>query len=174
MSIKLTNNIDDIEINNTINLKNKKHYGEIFTDVSFINKMLDLFPIEVLKNPKLKWLDPCAGKGNYFICLYFRLLETLKDRIPSIEERKNHIIDKMFYMIEINKEHIDYLNLLFGENANIYEKDFLLEQNNYDIIIGNPPFNCYGTKKTPTNKNLSKKKMELLYGLILLDMQYIY
>ena len=157
MAIKLINNINDIHIDNTINLKNKTKYGEIFTDVSFVNKMLDLFPIDVFKNPDLIWLDPCAGKGNYFICLYYRLLESLKDEIPNVETRKSHIIENMFYMIEINKQHIDYLKILFGENANIYEKDFLLETKKYDVIIGNPPFNCCGYKKTPTNKNLSKK-----------------
>ena len=95
--------------------------------------MLDLFPMEVFKNSGLIWLDPCAGKGNYFICLYYRLLESLKDEIPNIETRKSHIIENMFYMIEINKQHIDYLKILFGENANIYEKDFLLETKKYDV-----------------------------------------
>ena len=37
MAIKLINNINDIHIDNTINLKNKTKYGEIFTDVSFVN-----------------------------------------------------------------------------------------------------------------------------------------
>ena len=69
MAIKLINNINDIHIDNTINLKNKTKYGEIFTDVSFVNKMLDLFPMEVFIYSCLIWLDPCAGKGNYFICL---------------------------------------------------------------------------------------------------------
>ena len=47
---------------------------------------------------------------------------------------------------------------LFGENANIFEGNFLELKGNYDYVIGNPPYNCNGIKKVPTNSKLSKKR----------------
>jgi site-specific DNA-methyltransferase (adenine-specific) len=45
--------------------KNKERYGEVFTNFSLIDKMLDLLPQELFQNPNLKWLDPCAGTGYF-------------------------------------------------------------------------------------------------------------
>ena len=67
------------------------------------------------------------------------------------DERHNHIITKMMYMIEINPEHIPVLKTLFGEKANINCNNFLETTGSYDMIIGNPPFNCNGLVKVPTN-----------------------
>ena len=61
-------------------------------------------------------------------------------------------------MIEINKDYQKELKELFGENSLIYQKNFMDHDEKFDIIIGNPPFNCEGLKKVPTKKNISKKK----------------
>ena len=47
--------------------KNKERYGEVFTNFSLIDKMLDLLPQELFQNPNLKWLDPCAGTGYFMM-----------------------------------------------------------------------------------------------------------
>ncbi len=60
-------------------------------------------------------------------------------------------------MIDINSEFYDSLLDFFGSDSNIKIKDFLTCTDNFDIIIGNPPFNCEGIKKVPTKKNISKK-----------------
>ena len=167
--------LEDIE-NNEIIKKNQKTtrenkdlFGEVFTPFNLIHKILNLIPEKVFENPFNKWLDVGAGSGNFSIILYLKLLDSLSEKIPDIEERKKHIIKNMIYMIELRPENIEILKTNFGEHANIYEGDFLSykynsETNNimpqiFDVIIGNPPFNCNGQKKVPTN-NIDNKKQD--------------
>jgi len=142
----------------TVSTINKELYGEVFTPFSLINKMFDIIPVKTFEDPSLKWLDPGAGTGNFSIILYFKLLEHLKEKIPDIEERKNHIIKKMIYMIELRCENTEILKNLFGSNANIYEGNFFNYECEFffDVIIGNPPFNNNGLKKVPTNSKSNK------------------
>ena len=149
--------------------ENKSKFGEVYTPLSLIELMLSTIPKETFTNPNLTWLDPGSGTGHFFIILYFKLLENLKSTIPDIEQRKDHIINNMLYMVEIREENVIALQLLFGENANIYNGNFLnynsqtiVDQNEqnipliFDVIIGNPPFNSHGRKKVPTS-SASKK-----------------
>ena len=151
-------NIDTIVQNFDVSDFNKHTHGEVNTDFVLINKILDLLPKKIFKNKNNKWLDPCCGKGYFSMILYQRLFKSLLDVFPNPLERHNHIIENMIYMIEINKEHMDDLFVVFGENANILYGDFLdLTNQKYDIIIGNPPFNVNGIVKVPTQRSLSKK-----------------
>ena len=137
---------------------NKINFGEVHTDFTLIHKILDLLPKYLFADPTKKWLDPCCGKGYFTIVLYKRLFKSLLKSIPNDEERHNHIIKHMIYMVELNSEHIPLLYKLFGENANILNGDFLtLTNQKYDIIIGNPPFNINGVIKVPTRNNVNKK-----------------
>ena len=157
-----------IKINQKTTIENKELYGEVFTPFSLIKEMLNLIPESVYQNPDLTWLDPGAGSGNFAIFLYFKLLEALISKIPNLEERKTHIIENMIYMVELRPENIEILKTIFGENANIYEGDFICYNHNpytngpssplFDVIIGNPPFNCNGQKKVPTNTITAKKQ----------------
>jgi tRNA1(Val) A37 N6-methylase TrmN6 len=139
--------------------KNKEKYGEINTDFQLIIDMLKIIPKDIFKNSKLKWLDPCCGRGYFMIVLFHKLYKSLKEKIPDDIQRKKHIIEKMLYMVEINNKHISKLKEIFGENANIFNIDFLsFDSPQYDIIIGNPPYNINGLKKVPTNNKLNKLK----------------
>jgi len=135
----------------------KKENGEVFTPIKLVNDMLDKLPIEVWKNKNLKWLDPCCGMGNFSIVVYLRLMEELKDKIKDTKERKKHILENMLYMCELNKKNVLICNQIFDINneyqLNIYQgdslkidynKEFSVKQ--FDIIIGNPPYNASGTK----------------------------
>ena len=152
---------------------NKKQFGEINTSFDLINRMLDLFPESFYKDPSLRWLDPCCGCGYFTIVLYHRLFKGLELVIPSPEKRKQHIIRKMIYMIEINKENYTVLKELFGDDSNIVNLDFLSitkkqltnlwgifgkdeADNGFHVIIGNPPYNSMGSIKVPTNKTDKK------------------
>ena len=167
--------IDDIEKNTRSMIstdENKMLYGEVYTPIYFVEEILDIIPNDLFRIPYYKWLDPGCGTGNFSIVLYYKLLEGLKYSIPDIEQRKNHIIENMIYMVELRSENVTILRSIFGEKANIYEGDFLTFNNqsnscqakystwpvNFDIIIGNPPFNSNGLKKTPTNSQLKKKQ----------------
>jgi len=132
-------------------MSNKELYGEVGTNVRLINKMLDLIPEEEYKNPNNKWLDPGAGKGNFAKALYDRLIFNF----PS-----DYILKNMIYMIEINPKNIKILREKFGEEANIISGDFLSwnPKFEFDIIIGNPPYNSGGKIKVPTNKKLNKRR----------------
>ena len=142
------------------NKERKERYGEINTPFSLIERMFNIIPQEDFKNPLLKWLDPGTGSGNFSIYLYFKLLDSLKETIIDIEERKTHIIKNMIFMSEIQPENIKRLKYLFGNSSNILEGDFLSFSlsSKFDYIIGNPPFNSNGIKKVPTNAVKEKTK----------------
>jgi hypothetical protein len=132
-------------------------YGEVNTPFSFIELMLSIIPEKFYKNPDLRWLDPGCGTGNFSIILYYKLLDGLRDVIKNSRERKRHIIEKMIYMVEIQPKNITVLKSIFGNNANIYYKNFLEYDNkDFDIVIGNPPFNFMGQIKVPTSNNNKK------------------
>ena len=138
----------------------KELYGEINTPFSFINKMLSIIPSDKFSNKHYKWLDAGSGHGNYSLCLFFILFKSLKEVIPNEEERKEHIIKNMIYMVEYNKDNIPFLREKFGNKANIIESNYLEWQSNlkFDFIIGNPPYNFNGVKKVPTKNNVNKKE----------------
>ena len=137
----------------------KKENGEVFTPMNLVNEMLDKLPREVWKNKNLKWLDPCCGMGNFPIAVYLRLMEELKDEINDENERKKHILENMLYMCELNKKNVLVCNQIFDINneykLNLYEGDTLefnpleiFKVKQFDIILGNPPYNASGTKAT--------------------------
>jgi len=158
-----------IEENLPVKKTEKEKFGEVFTPVYIINKMLDLLPSEVWSNMNLTWLDPANGIGNFPIIIYLRLMKGLKDIIKDENERKNHIIKNMLFMIEFNPKNIEISKRIFGKEANIYCGSFVdfldndgegtkkeiksvkiikngREINSFDIIIGNPPYNKGGTR----------------------------
>ena len=144
----------------TYNPELKELYGEINTPFSFINKMLSIIPNEKFSNKDYKWLDAGSGHGNYSLCLFFILFKSLKEVIMDEEERKEHIIKNMIYMVEYNKDNIPFLREKFGNKANIIESNYLEWKTNlkFDFIIGNPPYNFNGVKKVPTKNNVNKKE----------------
>ena len=92
------------------------------TDFVLINDMLKLIPLKYYKNPNLKWLDPCCGRGYFTMILYKKLFESLQGIIPDQQKRHDHIICNMIYMIEINPIYFTLLKTIFGEKSNIYCK----------------------------------------------------
>ena len=137
------------------------NYGIIYTPFSLVEKQLDQIPNIYFENPHLKWLDTGAGIGNYSIILFKKLFQGLSEIIIDKDERYNHIIEKMIYMVEVFPEHIEELKNIFGDRANIIDKCFLsLDKSEFglfDFIIGNPPYNINGSIKTPTNNKIKKQ-----------------
>ena len=77
--------INYINENLTPTVENKVTNGEVFTPLSIVNEMLDKLPKKVWGNPKLKWLDPSVGIGNFMIIIYlFMSLFINKARILII------------------------------------------------------------------------------------------
>lgn len=168
----------------------KEKFGEVFTPVSLILEMLALVPPETWKNKNLKWLDPANGIGNFMVIVYYKLLRELASQFKTQSECSVHIIENMLYMNELNAKNVEIAKHLFktidpnARTTNIYKSDFLKpsamdnSKIQYDIIIGNPPYNIEGIrsnarKKTGNEKSIYKdfieKSLELLnpHGLLL-------
>ena len=106
---------------------NKNIYGEVNTDFTLINKILDLLPKKLFKDKNLKWLDPASGIGNFPIAIYMKLMDGLKNVINDIERRKKHILENMLYMVEINEQNCNMIKIIFCENTyklNLFEGSF--------------------------------------------------
>ena len=132
-----------------IKVKEKNKNGEVFTPIELIEEMLDKLPKEVWLNPELKWLDPSNGIGNFPMIAYTHLMEGLEDWEPDRQKRSNHIIQNMLYMVELNQVNVDVSRKIFGKDANIVCGSFLEQEfpKQFDIIMGNPPYNKNGVGK---------------------------
>lgn len=177
--------INDFQRNTTQTNKNK--FGEVFTPVVLINEILDNLPSQIWKIPEYKWLDPCAGRGNFFLLVYGRLMDGLTAVIPNPRQRKEHILQNMLFMNEFNITNVKYLKSIFGKMANIYYSDFLKETTTnetstetspetpptsttkpdwrlvkYNVILENPPYQV-------SKKQVYKGGGEIiiLFGIIL-------
>jgi hypothetical protein len=126
--------------------------GDLFEDPS---ERVGGIPLEVWKNPDSKWLDPANGIGNFpfiaFQMLDFQLKYTLKDQVA----RRKHIVEKMLFMIEIDKGNVNTSFKIFeqlapGVTPNICCADTLKLKDEdlskefgtakFDVVMGNPPF----------------------------------
>jgi len=139
----------------------KDKFGEVFTPMSLINEMLDALPSDVWKNPNLKWLDPANGVGNFPMVAFERLNKGLANvaGYKNEEKRKNHIINNMLYMVELNPKNVSVSKKIFGKDANIFKGSFLEDGwkkkfgiDKFDIIMGNPPYNEGGIRSKTTTK----------------------
>ena len=138
---------DTIEKYLPIKTKEKNQHGEVFTPLLLIEEMLNQLPVDVWSNPKLKWVDPANGIGNFPMIAYTLLMKGLEEWEPDRKKRSNHIIKNMLFMVELNQVNVDVSRKIFGDDANIFCGSFLKEDwldvfpKKFDIIMGNPPFN---------------------------------
>jgi len=96
--------------------KKKDENGEVFTPIHLVEEMLDTLPKDVWSNPMYRWLDPAVGTGAFPICIYYRLMEGLKDEIRNEHLRRKHILESMLYMCEIDDKNIKVLKIIFNSN----------------------------------------------------------
>jgi hypothetical protein len=143
-----------------------------------------------------KWLDPANGIGNFPIKAFIGqtegkykypgLFEGLKNTIPEEGKRCKWIIEEMLYMVDINVKNNLIARRLFeklcpGSTVNIDKIDakngFLAEKplmfngkeiKQFDIIMGNPPFNKGGLKSSGDEgaETIWPKFIEKSYSLI--------
>lgn len=150
------NQIEDL-INSHLNIKQNKKVesGEVFTPFYLIIEMLEKLPNKIWQDPKLKWLDPGSGIGNFSMLVFYYLDNGLKKWEKNVNKRRKHIIENMIYMIELSEDNVKISRNIFGNNANICNCDYLLEKekwnkkfniDKFDIILGNPPYNKNGMR----------------------------
>lgn len=76
---------------------------EVFTPPKVANEMLDLLPEELFQNPDAIFLDPACKSGVFLREIAKRLLAGLKDKIPDLQERADHIFTKQLFGIAITE-----------------------------------------------------------------------
>lgn len=76
---------------------------EVFTPPEIANKMLDMLPQELFKSSKTTFLDPASKSGVFLREIAKRLLVGLKDEIPDLQERINHIFKNQIFGIAITE-----------------------------------------------------------------------
>ncbi len=76
---------------------------EVFTPPELANDVLDLLPKEIWKDKNAKFLDPFCKSGVFLREIAKRLLEGLKDEIPDLQERIDHIFHDQLYGIAITE-----------------------------------------------------------------------
>jgi site-specific DNA-methyltransferase (adenine-specific) len=65
--------------------------------------MLDLLPTELWSNSKTTFLDPGCKTGVFLREIAKRLMDGLKDEIPDLQERANHIFTKQLFAIPVTE-----------------------------------------------------------------------
>ena len=144
------------EINKHINTANPEtiKYGEVFTNLELVEKMIDCIPDIFWKNINLKILDPCNGVGNFPAIIIKKLMEGLKEFEPNETNRYKYIIENIIYVCEIQEINMEYYINIFNPNEdnhiNYYTGSFISDDFNkqmniwgveiFDLIIGNPPY----------------------------------
>ena len=105
-------------------------FGEVFTPFELIEEMLDSIDASVWSDKTKTFFDPCAGKGNFPICIVKRLFVGLAEVIPDADARLRHIVEKQLFMSEYQRPSAEFLreHFTFGLEdlrPNVYHGDSL-------------------------------------------------
>jgi site-specific DNA-methyltransferase (adenine-specific) len=133
----------------------KRKFGEVMTPISLVKEMLDTLPKEVWSNPNLKWLDPANGAGTFPYVVIYKLMNGLSEWEPDVELRYKHIVENMIYTCELQSRNVflwlcgvdpkdeyttnSYWGSFLDEGFDYHMKN-VWSVENFDIIIGNPPY----------------------------------
>ena len=76
---------------------------EVFTPPDLANKVLDMLPQELFRNPNTKFLDPAVKSGVFLSEIAKRLIAGLAEKIPNLQERCDWIFHHQLYGIAITE-----------------------------------------------------------------------
>ena len=76
---------------------------EVFTPPEVANRMLDMLPEEIWHDSSATFLDPACKSGVFLREIAKRLIEGLKEEIPDLQKRIDHIFHKQLYGIAITE-----------------------------------------------------------------------
>ena len=76
---------------------------EVFTPPALANRMLDLLPGELWRNPEATFLDPAVKSGVFLREIARRLMVGLAEAIPDAQARRDHIFGKQLYGLAITE-----------------------------------------------------------------------
>lgn len=135
------------------------------TPIDCILDMIDKIPKELWNKKDLKILDPCCGNGNFFIPIF--------DKLKDNNEIK-YILEEILHFNDINTIRLENVKKIFCNDKyklNITSNNFLLEENvenNYDLIVANPPYAKIldNGKRASKNHNLIKDFIDKSLNLL--------
>lgn len=76
---------------------------EVFTSPKLANEILDLLPKKIWNNKNTTFLDPVSKSGVFLREIAKRLIEGLKDEIPDMQKRIDHIYNNQLFGIGITE-----------------------------------------------------------------------
>lgn len=76
---------------------------EVFTSPKIANQILDMLPEEIWHDSTVTFLDPVCKSGVFLREIAKRLIEGLKEKIPNLQDRIDHIFHKQLYGIAITE-----------------------------------------------------------------------
>lgn len=76
---------------------------EVFTPPDVVNRMLDMLPQELFRNPDTTFLDPACKTGVFLREIAKRLIVGLEPQFPDLQERLDHIFHHQLYGIAITE-----------------------------------------------------------------------
>ena len=76
---------------------------EVFTPPEVVNKMLDMLPQDLFKNPDTRFLDPACKTGVFLREIAKRLIDGLEAQFPDLQGRIDHIFHNQLYGISITE-----------------------------------------------------------------------
>jgi site-specific DNA-methyltransferase (adenine-specific) len=76
---------------------------EVFTPPKLANEILDLLPKELWKDKNATFFDPVSKSGVFLREIAARLLEGLKEEIPDVQKRIDHIYNNQIFGIGITE-----------------------------------------------------------------------
>ncbi|MGN1100327.1 MAG: hypothetical protein ACI4S9_08255, partial [Christensenellales bacterium] len=76
---------------------------EVFTPPDVVNRMLDLLPQELFEDPDATFLDPACKTGVFLREIAKRLIVGLRDKIPDLQQRLDHIFHRQLFGIAITE-----------------------------------------------------------------------
>jgi type I restriction-modification system DNA methylase subunit len=143
------------------NSTDKKNKGQFFTPSEIVDSILieTLDEIQLEKLWTIKILDPSCGSGQFLIKVYEYLLKKYQQNGVNNKDAINNIIHHNIFgydidltAIEITKYNLSRISgIKSNDISTIKQNDFIykdslsieqekLNENQYDIIIGNPPW----------------------------------
>ena len=70
---------------------------EVFTSPDLVNSILDMLPLDLWSSPETKILDPSTKSGVFLREIAKRFINGLKNEIPNLQERIDHIMKKQLF-----------------------------------------------------------------------------
>lgn len=97
----MNNNYDNVYNPDVLSCLANLSNDEVFTPPELANEMLDMLPKELWSDKTVKFLDPACKSGVFLREIAKRLIEGLKDEIPNLQQRVDHIFQQQLYGIAI-------------------------------------------------------------------------